>query len=67
MHVRLKKLIGTIITVVFLTIYCLMVMVLAVRLLPGTSGFVQFLFYAGFGLAWVIPIGLLIRWMQRPA
>lgn len=67
MHIRLKKLIGTIVTVVFLTFYCLFVMVLAVRLLPGTSGAVQFLFYLVFGLVWVIPIGLLIRWMQRPA
>lgn len=66
MPVRLKKLIGTIFTVVFLTFYCLMVMVLAVRLLPGTSGAIQLLFYAVFGLLWVIPVGLVIRWAQRP-
>lgn len=67
MNVRLKKLIGTIVTVVFLTFYCLLVMVLAVRLLPGTNGAVQLLFYAVFGLIWVVPIGLVIRWAQRPA
>ncbi|ORE91237.1 DUF2842 domain-containing protein [Acuticoccus yangtzensis] len=62
---RLRKFIGTIITVSFLLIYCLMAMVLAARLLPGTSGVVQLGYYAVAGLLWVIPVGLLIKWMQR--
>ncbi|MEM0908200.1 MAG: DUF2842 domain-containing protein [Pseudomonadota bacterium] len=66
MDVRVKKLIGTVITVVFLTVYCFMVMMLAVALLPGTNGWVQLAFYTFFGLAWVVPIGALIKWMQRP-
>lgn len=65
MNVRLRKLIGTVLTVVFLVIYCLLAMVLAVRLLPGTGGWVQLSYYVAAGLLWVIPIGLLIRWMQR--
>jgi len=67
MPVRLKKLIGTVITVLFLIVYCLTVMTLAVRILPGTSGWVQALFYFVFGLLWVIPVGALIKWMQAPA
>lgn len=67
MHPRLKKAIGTVITVVFLTIYCLLAMMLAVRLLPGTSGWTQLLYYVVAGLLWVIPIGIVIRWMQKPA
>jgi hypothetical protein len=27
---------------------------------------VQFAFFLTTGLAWIIPAGLLIRWMQRP-
>jgi hypothetical protein len=27
---------------------------------------VQFAYFVTAGLAWVIPAGLLIRWMQRP-
>ncbi|MCF3934207.1 DUF2842 domain-containing protein [Acuticoccus sp. M5D2P5] len=67
MHVRVKKLIGTGITVVFLLVYCLMAMLLATKLLPGTSGVVQLAYYAIAGLLWVIPIGALIAWMQRPS
>lgn len=66
MHVRARKLIGTIVTVVFLIVYCLFVMLLAVHTLPGTSGWVQLVFYTFFGLVWVVPIGALIKWMQRP-
>jgi len=66
MNIRVKKLIGTIVTVAFLFVYSLLAMVLAERLLPGTSGLVQFTYYAVAGLLWVIPIGALISWMQRP-
>ena len=33
--------------------------------LPGTAELTQTLYYAVAGLAWVIPAGLLITWMQR--
>ena len=65
MNVRAKKLIGTVITVVFLILYCLLAMALAVRILPGTNGFVQLAYYAIAGLIWVLPVGALIAWMQR--
>jgi hypothetical protein len=66
MHIRVKKLIGTLVTVVFLFIYSLTAMLLAERLLPGTSGLVQLAYYATAGLIWVVPVGALIAWMQRP-
>lgn len=66
MNVRLKKLIGTVVTVVFLFVYSLAAMLLAERLLPGTSGLVQLGYYATAGLIWVVPVGALITWMQRP-
>ena len=67
MNIRARKLVGTVITVMFLFVYSLLAMMLAVRLLPGTSGLVQLAYYAVAGLAWVIPVGALIAWMQRPS
>jgi hypothetical protein len=32
----------------------------------NASKLVELVFYVVAGLAWVIPAGLLIRWMQRP-
>jgi len=66
MNVRVKKLIGTFVTVVFLFFYSLIAMLLAERLLPGTSGVIQLAYYAVAGLIWVVPVGALIAWMQRP-
>ncbi|RAH99608.1 DUF2842 domain-containing protein [Acuticoccus sediminis] len=61
----MRKLIGTLVTVTFLFIYVLMAMVLAARLLPGTNGVTQLAYYVVAGLLWVIPVGLLIKWMER--
>lgn len=66
MHVRVRKLIGTILLVAFVCVYALMAMVVAVMTLPDESQTVQMLYYAVAGLAWVIPAGLIIRWMERP-
>ena len=66
MPVRLRKLIGLVILLLWVFLYALLLMRLAVDILPSASGVVAFLFYAVGGLAWVIPILPLIRWMQRP-
>ena len=65
MDQRMRKLIGTLVTVAFLTVYAFAAMVLAVRLLPGTGGFAQLAFYVVAGLLWIVPVGALIAWMQR--
>jgi hypothetical protein len=51
---------------VFVPLYALTAMTVAAASLPGTTGLTQTLYYAVAGLAWVIPAGLLITWMQRP-
>ena len=63
---RLRKLIGSILLVIFVIVYALIVMTIAAAKLPGTSGLTQLLFYLATGLAWVAPAGALIYWMQRP-
>lgn len=66
MPIRLRKLIGTVVLVIFVSVYALTVMTIAAAKLPGTSGLVQLLFYIVGGLLWVIPAAILIRWMSRP-
>lgn len=63
---RTRKLVGTMVLVVFVVFYALVVMTLAAAKLPGTSGVVQLLFYVVAGLAWVAPAAWLIAWMGRP-
>ena len=66
MPIRLRKLIGTVVLLVFVIVYGLITMSVAATRLPGTSHLVQALFYAVAGLIWVVPAGLLIKWMARP-
>jgi hypothetical protein len=66
MRQRTRKLIGTAFLAVFVPFYALVAMTLAAARLPGTSVLTQTLFFAVVGLAWVIPAGAVIYWMQRP-
>ena len=60
-----KKLIGTIVILIWLPIYALVAMRIGVSLLPGANPLVELLYYAIAGTAWIIPIGLMIPWMSR--
>jgi len=62
---RIKKLIGSILILLWILIYSLLVMRLAVDILPGAHALVTLLFYASAGLLWIIPIGLAMPWMNR--
>jgi hypothetical protein len=61
-----RKLIGAVVLVVFVLVYALVAMTIGAAKLPGTSLLVQTLYFAIAGLIWVIPAGLIIKWMQRP-
>lgn len=65
LSVRVKKLIGAVVTLVWLPVYALLAMAFGVRVLPHAGGLVQFLYYAVAGMAWIIPIGLMFPWMSR--
>jgi hypothetical protein len=60
-----KKLIGTIVILVWVPLYALLAMRIAVSVLPGANPFVELLYYAVAGTAWILPIGLMIPWMSR--
>ena len=60
-----KKLIGTILILIWVPIYALLAMRIAVSMLPGANPVVELLYYAIAGTAWIIPIGFMIPWMSR--
>jgi hypothetical protein len=62
----LRKLVGTVVLLVFVPAYALFAMALAAAVLPGTGALTQLAYYAAAGLAWVPPAGLIIWWMFRP-
>ncbi|MGO9174360.1 MAG: DUF2842 domain-containing protein [Rhodomicrobium sp.] len=66
MNSRLKKLIGTMAFVAGSTCYFFFAITVAVARLPGTPMKVQLLFYLVTTLIWLVPAGILIRWMQKP-
>lgn len=66
MNMRMRKLLGTVVLLLFLTAYALVAMLVAVALQVNASKLVELLYYVVAGLLWVIPAGVLIRWMQRP-
>ncbi len=63
---RLRKFIGMCLLLVVLIVYALVIMVIATSVWVPSNGFVEFIFYLVTGLAWTIPAGAIIWWMQRP-
>ena len=66
MTTRTRKLIGTIALLLFLAIYATVAAVIGSGRITLAPAWVQFAYYLTTGLAWVLPAGLLIGWMQRP-
>ena len=64
---RIKKLIGTVLILLWIMVYSLIVMRLAVDILPEANWLASLLFYAAAGLLWIIPVGLAFPWMNRDA
>lgn len=63
---RVRKLIGTIILLVFLVLYSFLIMTIAVSGHLPENGVVQFLYYIIAGVIWAFPAKYLIFWMMRP-
>jgi hypothetical protein len=66
MTMRARKLVGTVALLVFLAVYALLTMLVAVVLQVNGNKVVELLFYIIGGMAWVVPAALLVRWMQKP-
>ncbi|HWP14967.1 MAG TPA: DUF2842 domain-containing protein [Xanthobacteraceae bacterium] len=66
MHIRMRKLIGTIALLALVTVWALLAMAFAQFTLRAQSAWVAMLFYAVAGLGWVLPAMPIVAWMQRP-
>ena len=64
--IRTRKLIGTIVLLIGLTLYAFLVMTIAVSGHLPEGGFVQFVYYLAAGVVWEFPAKYLIVWMVRP-
>lgn len=63
---RTAKLIGTVALLVFIAVYALLAMMVAVVLQVNASKVVELGYYIVAGLAWVGPAAWIIWWMERP-
>ena len=66
MPARTRKLIGTIALLVFVGLYAWVAGTIGAGRITLAPAWAQFAYYLTAGLVWVVPAGLLIRWMQRP-
>lgn len=65
MPIRLRKLIGAAVLIVFVPGWALVAMALAQLPVIKANAFVEALYYMVAGLGWVLPAMPLVRWMLR--
>lgn len=61
-----RKFIGAVAMLVFVTAYALAVMVIAQGRIHDAAKPIQTVFYLVAGMAWILPLMPLIKWMERP-
>ncbi len=67
MRRRQRKFLGVVATLAFVVTYALVAMALAqARFVQNAADPLRWLAYAMLGLAWVLPMLPLVRWMERP-
>ena len=63
---RIRKLVGAILLLVVLAVYSLGAMLVAVILQVNEANeSIELLYYVVAGVLWVLPAGLIIKWMQK--
>ena len=64
---RTRKLAGTVALLLFVACYALLAMAAAMMLQVYSVGkAAELAYYVIAGLLWVLPAGVLIKWMQKP-
>lgn len=66
MRRRTRTLIGTFAILAFVVVYAPLAMALADSRIAETPPAVQAVLYSILGIAWILPLMPLIRWMERP-
>jgi len=64
--IRTRKFIGTIATVFYLIVYCLIAMMIGNEVVVNFGGLGQAIYFILAGFAWLPVAMVLVRWMQRP-
>ena len=64
MNRRTRKLVGTVLMLIFVCVYALIVTAIAEPILMNANKAVEAVFYLIAGLGWVPPLMFLIRWME---
>jgi hypothetical protein len=65
MPVRLKRLIGTIVILLFVLLYALTASLAGDVIVRHQPLWLQLIYFAIAGLLWILPVGALISWMYR--
>jgi hypothetical protein len=66
MHIRTRKLIGTIALLVLVVVWALLAMGFAQMLALSRNRLIEIAYYIVAGLGWALPAMPLISWMSRP-
>lgn len=66
MHSRTRKFIGTIALLAILGFYVPVAMIVGANHFAHAGAGWQVIYFLGAGLLWIVPAGLIIRWMARP-
>jgi hypothetical protein len=66
MHIRTRKLIGTVALIALVVVWALLAMGFAQMLELSRNRVVEIAYYIVAGLGWVLPAMPLISWMSRP-
>jgi hypothetical protein len=64
---RTRKLVGTVVMLLFVVVYALVVTAIADPVLARANKAVEAVFYVIAGLAWAPPLMVLIKWMESGA
>ena len=64
MPVRLKKLVGTLLLVIFVVVYAILATAYASLYLAASSTYVHLLYFFVTGILWIVPAMVVIRWME---
>ena len=65
MNPRIKKLIGTVVMLVFVVLYVMIITAIAPAVLKGSSKLTEMAFYFVAGIAWALPLMPLLKWMEK--
>ncbi len=67
MTIRTRKLLGTIALLLLIAVYALLALAVAIVLqVRQANHLVEVIYYVVAGLLWVLPAGLIIKWMATP-